>query len=122
GNDTLVSGRGTDLMWGDGQLAGGATGGADTFVFGPRNGDDTILDFRASDGDRIDVRALGIRSVADMTIGADANGDARIVFEPGHPANFLSLVSHTGGFGTPGSVTLVGVSPDQVQASDFKFA
>ena len=35
---------------------------------------------------------------------------------------FLSLVGQTSCFGTAGSVTLVGVSPDQLQASDFKFA
>jgi hypothetical protein len=116
-----VSGRGTDLMWGDGQLSDNARGGADTFVFKRDGGDDTIFDFRASDGDRIDVSALGIRSLADMTIASDASGDARLVFEPGRQ-QFLSLVSHTGAFAAPGSVTLVGVSPDQLQASDFKFA
>src|SRR5579883_1703130 len=121
GNDTLIAGAGTALMWGDGQLSDNAKGGADTFVFGPKAADDTIFDFRSSDGDKIDVSALGMRSLADMTITSDASGDARIAFEP-NQQQFLSLVSQTGAFGNAGSVTLVGVPPDQLHASDFKFA
>ena len=59
GDDTLISGTGTDHMWGDGQVLNGvaasptaATGsvvtGADTFVFAPGNGDDFVYDFRQS--------------------------------------------------------------------------
>jgi hypothetical protein len=57
-----------------------------------------------------------------MTIGADANGDARLVFEPSDAASFLSLVSQTSAFADAGSVTLVGVRPEDLRGSDFVFA
>jgi hypothetical protein len=52
GNDRLVSAANTtDIMWGDFQTVehpqtGMNTGGADTFVFGPKNGNDFIIDFQ----------------------------------------------------------------------------
>lgn len=56
GNDVLSGGNGNDLLFGQGgddMLSGGA--GADTFVFSMRtdNGNDTITDFNAAEGDRI---------------------------------------------------------------------
>ena len=73
GNDTLISGTGTDHMWGDAQIINGvaasptaATGtvttGADTFVFAPGNGNDDINDFRQSD-QRQDRRAAPMASI-----------------------------------------------------------
>jgi Ca2+-binding RTX toxin-like protein len=116
-----VSGRGTDLMWGDAAVVDpGATTGADTFVFGRHSGNDTIFDFRESDGDRIDVSGRGIRSLADMTLSDTADG-ALIVFEPSD-AKLHGLVSHLAGFGAADSVTLVGVQAETLQASDFIFA
>lgn len=64
GNDTLDGGDGNDRIYlgsGDDVATGGA--GADRFVF--RSGDldgstDTITDFSVSDGDRIDLRKLGL--------------------------------------------------------------
>jgi len=115
GNDTLISGTGTDHMWGDGQVLNGVaasptgdTGtvvtGADSFVFGPGNGNDDINDFRQSDHDRIDVSAYGFHSIADVTI-TDAGADTRIEFD------------------AINSVTLVGIGdPSVLHASDFIFA
>src|SRR5260370_6098236 len=66
GNNVLISGPRTDLMWGAPQMINGMpasptapTGdvgiGAHTFVFAPGNRNDSILDFRQSDHDRIEV-------------------------------------------------------------------
>nr|WP_262381138.1 immunoglobulin-like domain-containing protein [Pseudomonas sp. WS 5010] len=60
GNDTLIGGQGNDI------LIGGT--GADTFVW--RSGDvgnDVIKDFKASEGDRIDLRDL-LKGETDSTI------------------------------------------------------
>ena len=105
GDDTLISGTGTDHMWGDAQLindvvasptaaTGSVVTGADTFVFAPGNGDDNVHDFRQSDHDRIDVSAYGFDSLADMTI-IDTGADTRIEFDA---TNSVTLV----GFGDPG--------------------
>ena len=102
-------------MWGDGQVLNGVaasptapTGtvvtGADTFVFAANNGADDIGDFRQADHDRIDVRAWGIHSLADLTI-VDAGADTRIEFDA---TNSVTLV----GFGDPAIL----------QPSDFLFA
>jgi hypothetical protein len=111
----LISGTGTDHMWGDGQVLNGVaasptadTGtvvtGADSFLFAPGNGDDNVYDFRQSDHDRIDVSAYGFHSLADMTI-IDTGADTRIEFD------------------ATNSVTLVGIGdPGILQASDFIFA
>jgi len=103
--DVLISGVGTDHMWGDaGYVAQGGTTGADTFVFAPGNGNDDINDFRQSNGDKIDVSAYGFLSMADMMITA-FGGNTKIAFDASN------------------SVTLVGISdPTQLQASDFIFA
>ena len=83
---------------------GDAVIGADTFVFAPGNGNDSIFDFRQSDHDRIDVSAYGFHSIADMTITADA-GNTKIAFDAND------------------SVTLVGIGdPTVLHASNFKFA
>jgi hypothetical protein len=109
----LISGAGTDHMWGDAHVINGVaasptapTGsvvtGADTYVFAPGNGNDDINDFRQSDHDRIDVRAYGFHDITDMTITADGFGNTRIAFD----------VSN--------GVTLVGISdPNSLHASDF---
>ena len=104
GNDTLISGTGTDHMWGDAQFINGVaasptapTGnvitGADSFVFAPGNGNDDINDFRQSDHDKIDVSAYGIHSLADMMI-TDMGADTKIAFDA---TNSVTLV----GFGDP---------------------
>ena len=59
GDDVLVGGEDADI------LTGGA--GADTFVFGPLHAvvpaeQDAIMDFRPSEGDKIDLTAFGLNS------------------------------------------------------------
>ena len=60
GNDLLVGGAGDDILiggLGDDQLTGGS--GADTFTWKAGDlGKDSILDFNASEGDRIDLSDL----------------------------------------------------------------
>jgi len=115
GHNTLVSGPGTDFMWGDAQFingvlaspttpTGNVTTGADTFVFGPNNGTDFVGDFRQSDGDRIDVSAYGFTSLVDMMITFDG-ANTKIAFDASN------------------SVTLLGFTdPAALTASDFIFA
>ncbi|WJM91720.1 retention module-containing protein [Pseudomonas brenneri] len=60
GNDTLIGGKGNDI------LIGGT--GADTFVWRAGDtGNDVIKDFKASEGDRIDLRDL-LKGETDGTI------------------------------------------------------
>ena len=60
GNDTLIGGQGNDI------LIGGS--GADTFVWKSGDiGNDVIKDFKASEGDRIDLRDL-LKGETDSTI------------------------------------------------------
>ena len=115
GDDTLISGTGTDHMWGDAEFINGvpvsptaATGtvvtGADTFVFAPDNGADVIYDFRQTDGDRIDVSAYGFTSLDEMTVTSDG-ANTRVDFD------------------ATNSVTLVGFAdPSALHAWDFIFA
>lgn len=60
GNDMLSGGAGNDTLFGgtgENLLTGGA--GADVFVFDPSgDGNDTITDFDAADGDRIDLTGV----------------------------------------------------------------
>ena len=111
----MISGTGTDHMWGDAQFINGvaasptaSTGnvitGADTFVFAPGNGTDDVNDFRQSDHDKVDVSAYGFHSLADMVI-TDMGADTKIAFD------------------ATNSVTLIGISdPSVLHASDFIFA
>ncbi|MGQ7860067.1 calcium-binding protein [Pseudomonas sp. 32A] len=60
GNDTLIGGQGNDI------LVGGS--GADLFVWKAGDlGNDVIKDFKAADGDRIDLRDL-LKGESDSTI------------------------------------------------------
>ena len=115
GDDVLVSGTGNDLMWGDAKFINGvaasptadtgtAQTGADTFVFAPGSGSDSVFDFRQSDHDRIDVSAYGFHSLAEMSISS-TGADTRIAFDPTN------------------NLTLVGLSdPGVLRGSDFIFA
>ena len=61
GDDTLNGGAGDDV------LTGGI--GADWFVVGAGGGIDTITDFTAEEGDRIDFSGIaGVYSLADLTV------------------------------------------------------
>jgi hypothetical protein len=113
GNNVLIGSPGA-LMWGAAQFIDGVaasptapTGnvvlGADTFVFGPHSGNDTVFDFRQSNGDKIDVSAFGFHSLADMTITGNGT-DTTVAFDASD------------------SVTLVGIAdPNSLQASAFIF-
>ena len=69
GNDALNGGTGIDWLFGgigNDSLSGGA--GADLFIFNAFGfGRDVITDFRASEGDKVDLRALNI-DFDDLTI------------------------------------------------------
>ena len=74
GNDRIFGGQGNDTLTGgpgDDRLAGGA--GADVFVFGPRDGVDTVTDF-SSGTDKVDLTAFEIESVEDVTMMSGDDG------------------------------------------------
>jgi Ca2+-binding RTX toxin-like protein len=93
-NDTLIGGDGDDTM-------DGGTGN-DTFVIGVNSGNDVVQNFELGT-DVIDVTALNIYAVAQMTI-TETGGDTTI------------------DFGNGSSVTLSGVSAASVDASAFALA
>ena len=101
GDDTLIGGAGADRLTGDGSVAtNGAgplalAGGADTFVFGARDGLDTITDFRAADGDRIDLRAtlLGWDALDSDGSGLLDDGDACVAVAAGDTRIDLGLAT-----------------------------
>jgi Ca2+-binding RTX toxin-like protein len=75
GNDTLDGGAGDDM------LTGGT--GADWFVIGAGGGIDTIADFSAEDGDKIDLTGIaGVHGLADLTVMQDS-ADTIITFASG---------------------------------------
>jgi Ca2+-binding RTX toxin-like protein len=106
GNDTLISGTGDDNMWGDAKTINGpdVTTGADTFVFKPDSGHDTVWDFRQSDHDKIDVSAYGFHNIGDL--GISDNG-----------------ANTTIDLGAGNSVVLIGIAhASLLSAHDFIFA
>ncbi len=108
-------------------MFGSATDGHNTFVFGPGTGVDqigarsgngpvlqgfdqeggTALDHAR--GDVLDVSAYHLGGFQSLVIGANASGDAVVHLPP----------AATGSQG--GQVTLVGVHPQDLTASDFHF-
>jgi Ca2+-binding RTX toxin-like protein len=98
GNDWLISGTARDV------LTGGA--GADIFVIiGTDQGQDTITDFNAADGDRVDLHAvLGAfgHNATDLTTGGfirlvDATGGVRLdVDEDGGANGFVAVAQFSG--------------------------
>ena len=88
---------------GDDQLTGGA--GADTFVFTPDHGTDTITDF--TDGeDTIDLSAFaGITGFGDLQVTADG------------AAAVIDLTSYGGG-----TVRLEDTDVSDLDAADFVFS
>nr|WP_281288691.1 FG-GAP-like repeat-containing protein [Azospirillum lipoferum] len=88
GNDTLLGGLGDDV------LTGGS--GADLFAFASGDGQDTITDFDAAQGDRI-----GLAAGQSYSVDTNANGDAVIVY------------------GTSDILTLVGIQPAAVSSAWF---
>ena len=105
GADTLTGGAGADTITGgagDDTLTGGAD--ADTFVFGAGHGDDTITDF-ADGEDTIDLTAFtGITQFSDLTVTQKGDNVE------------IDLSGHGGG-----TITLEGVSTDDLDGADFMF-
>ena len=102
GVDRLEGGRGGDGLaggTGDDYLIGGS--GEDRFVFDPRNGTDTIADFRDGE-DFIDLSSFGLTDFSDMTLSSEANGVT------------IDLSDHGGG-----SILLRGADIADLDASDF---
>jgi peroxidase len=110
GNDAIDGGAGDDEIWGgagrdrldggagDDTLAGGR--GADTFVVGAPGGVDTIVDFDAGRGDRLDLSALGLapERVLLRQDGADTvvtfAGQAGAVVLEGVDAATINVAQH----------------------------
>ena len=103
--DDFVGTDGDDIIEGtaaDNRLTGGE--GADTFVFGPGHGNDTITDFTGGT-DNIDLSAFtGITSVDDLVYWQDGN-------------DTVIFTGHHGG----GTIVLQNVSPGDLSPSDFTF-
>ena len=95
GNDRLISGAANDWMYGDAWDFNAGLGGADRFVFSPGNGLDRILDFDASQGDKIDLKAF-------KGLNVDFNGDGIRDFQ-----NFSALMAS-------GRVTLADADGDSM--------
>lgn len=111
GDDTLRGGTGSD------SLSGGA--GADTFAYSESGfvqvpgfesgGRDTIEDFSAGEGDRIDIAAEGVSSFADLQERGTVSADGRSVAYD---------------FGGADSLTVnlaEGTTADDLSADNFRF-
>ncbi|MEZ5716444.1 MAG: calcium-binding protein [Paracoccaceae bacterium] len=104
GYDTVVGGTGNDLLTGNYN--------ADTFVFADGDGQDTITDFEALNGaERIDLSGVtAITGLADLELSSATSGAAIQVG--------ADVVIDTG---DGNSITLLGVSLGDLDASDFVF-
>jgi hypothetical protein len=116
GHNTIYAGTGNALGYQGNEDIWGGQGGSDKFVFAPGTGAVKIEDFdhhagsafSHAQGDVIDVSAYHLGGMQNLAIGANANGDAVIAL----PA---AGASHGG------QITLVGVHPGDLLASDFHF-
>ena len=112
GDDTIDGGAGDDLLSGDegaDTLTGGT--GADTFLFAPAHGNDTITDFAANE-DKIDLSLFGnVTSFDDLSIADvdDGNGGTNAV------------ITLTGADVNQTTLTLEGVSSSALDGDDFVF-
>jgi Ca2+-binding RTX toxin-like protein len=109
GNDTISAGAGNDVLAGDRDddlLIGGQ--GADTFQYADRRFDrDTIADFSAAEGDRIDISGLNISEFSQLQ---------RFISQVG-PDTVISLRY----FSDVESITLQNVQASSLSASSFIF-
>ena len=98
GTDFLYGGTGTDVLYGE--------GGDDRFVFSNGGGIEYIMDFNVAGGDAIlvDVATLGLTSFAQLQARMVRSGNDTII-----GANGDSII------------VLLGVTPDQLTASEFIF-
>lgn len=76
GSDRLFGGQGDDTLNGgpgEDTLSGGL--GTDIFVFGPRDGTDTVIDFTTG-ADKVDLTAFAIENVDTLTLTTGEDGVA----------------------------------------------
>lgn len=108
GNDQLLGGSGADILIGgasNDQLTGG--NGNDNFTYNARGfGADTVLDFTQGQ-DRIDLSAIGIAEFSAL--------------QPFITQSGLDTVITLTYNGAPETITLRGIQPGQLSASDFIF-
>ncbi len=111
GNDRLISGRGNDHMWGD--FGGKApkfpsikgVGGADIFEFSGIIGQDVIYDFQ--DGkDKIELKGFSSITKFSDIAGRISASDERAIIK----------------IDASNTITLVGLPPSALNASDFIFS
>jgi Ca2+-binding RTX toxin-like protein len=95
GANVITGGAGNDTLTG--------AGGNDTFVFGTGHGNDRINDFNA--GDKLDVSALGFKTVQDILAIAEGND--------------LGVLLHTG---ANSSIQLVDVNISSLVSLGYIFA
>ncbi|TAD89649.1 MAG: hypothetical protein EAZ99_09690 [Alphaproteobacteria bacterium] len=102
GRDTINGGSGADTIIG-GQHNDSLTGGTggDRFRFEAGSGADTITDFSATQGDRIDVVSRPSAPLTGFSVASDAAGNAVVVLSSGD------------------TITLIGVRASQVTADMF---
>ena len=100
GNDVITGNAGDDEMWGDGELIGpDASGGKDKFVFAGAFGDDTVLDFRTTDGDVLVFKGLTQSDVTLSIITVTDPNDSLLINTLGDES--VTLFGFTGSL-TPG--------------------
>ena len=119
GDDTLTGGTGNDTLWGDGLLLDEASGGADWFVFDANDGQDVIMDFRRSDGDKIvlDPSAIGWALLDTNGNGTLDGSDAHIQIVG--DSTLIDLGAASGS--DPGTHTLLIDGVAGLDESDFMF-
>ncbi len=128
GNDTLCGGKGNDVLWGDGWIEPSAvggpdllSGGADTFVFGARDGADRIMDFRSAEGDKVQLCGLDLGWCDLDTNGSGTLDDAdAFVFSDG--SDTVIDLGAASGLSRGGHHTLTLVQAVGLTASDFIFS
>ncbi len=112
GDDTIAGGTGDDLMSGDegdDTLTGGE--GADTFLYTPAHGNDTITDFAANE-DKIDLSLFGnITSFDDLSIADVDDGNS----------GTNAVITLTDADGNETTLTLEGVAKSALDGDDFVF-
>ncbi|MGR3718329.1 MAG: hypothetical protein ACU0B1_16465 [Thermohalobaculum sp.] len=115
GNDEIHSGTfAADEMYGDWGTDGSGTavGGADTFVFGMNNGDDTIFDFRSTDGDKINLFDTGLTEFGDLA-GHITDDGTDTTIDLGQAIDDAAMAGiHT--------ITVLGVT--ELDGGDFEFS
>ena len=94
GNDRLISGSGNERMWGDAaNVAASAHTGADTFVFSPLNGHDTIMDFQTGK-DHIDLSNYEFASFQDVAGDIQYTPDGALIAFDANDSVLVSGVHH----------------------------